>query len=194
MNLKLNEIADGIKKGNQKDFDRLYALFHKKIYFFCIQYGLSVSNAEEITQETFVKLWCSKKSINPDKCIKSYLYTIAKNVIMDEFKKQIRLKATKEYQMQLIIPNNNTQSTVEYNELMGIIEKTLTCLPERRRLVFELSRMKGLSHKEISEQLGISTKTVENHLNLALQNFREVFQESKIISLALILISFSSLH
>ncbi|MBD8491287.1 RNA polymerase sigma-70 factor [Echinicola sp. CAU 1574] len=190
MNPNLREIAYGIKNDCQTSFDQLYHLFHKKIYFFCVHYGLKTKDAEEITQEVFVKIWISRKSINPEKCIKAYLYTIAKNVMIDEFKKQIRIKATKDYQMQLIVPINNTDNTLAYNELMGLVEKTLMRLPERRRTVFEMSRLKGLSHKEIANELSISTKTVENHLTLALQSFREVFQDSKIISLIFFLISF----
>lgn len=88
--------------------------------------------------------------------------------------------------MNLILPVNNTENTLEYNELMGIVEKTLTALPERRRQVFEMSRLQGMSHKEIASNLNISTKTVENHLTLALQNFRQVFQDAKIMSTSLL--------
>ncbi|GGF40997.1 RNA polymerase sigma-70 factor [Echinicola rosea] len=191
MNTLTDDIAFKIKNNDKNAFYELYQLFHERIYLFCVHYGLKTVDAEEITQDVFVKLWTARQKIDPSKCLKAYLFTIAKNTMLDMFKKQIRQKATKTYQMQLILPVNNTQNTVEYNELMGLVEKTLTRLPERRRMVFEMSRLQGLSHKEIAAQLDISTKTVENHLTLALQNFREVFQDAQILSLALLALYFS---
>ncbi|AWW29208.1 RNA polymerase sigma-70 factor [Echinicola strongylocentroti] len=191
MDTLINDIALKIKDNDKNAFYELYQLFHERIYLFCIHYGLKAVDAEEITQDVFVKLWTARQKIDPTKCLKAYLFTIAKNTMLDMFKKQIRQKATRTYQMQLILPVNTTQNTLEYNELMGLVEKTLTCLPERRRRVFEMSRLQGLSHKEIAAQLGISTKTVENHLTLALQNFREVFQDAQIMSLALLTLSLS---
>ncbi|AGA80134.1 RNA polymerase sigma-70 factor [Echinicola vietnamensis] len=186
MHTDLSEIAFRIKQSDKSAFHEFYQLFHKRIYFFCIHYGLKSSDAEEITQDVFVKFWCSRKNIDPEKCIKAYLFMISKNTILDMLRKSIRSKANKTYQMNLILPVNNTENTLEYNELMGIVEKTLTALPERRRQVFEMSRLQGMSHKEIASNLNISTKTVENHLTLALQNFRQVFQDAKIMSTSLL--------
>ena len=188
MNQHLKELVCKLKRGDKVAFEEIYGLFHKKIYLFCIGYGLPQVDAEEITQEVFIKLWLKRTSIDEDKSLNSYLYKIGKNIIIDEFKKKIKIKATQEYQMSLIIPCNNVEEDMDYKDLQKQMEETLMYLPERRREIFELSRVKGLSHKEIAEELGISTKTVENHLTQALNNFRVALQNTNFLLFGLILL------
>lgn len=135
-------------------------------------------DAEEITQEVFVKLWMNRELLDPEKNLQAYIYQIGRNIIIDELKKRVKIQATREYQMSMIKPSNNVEEDMDYLDLKNIMDQTLLYLPERRREVFELSRNKGLSHKEIAEKLGISTKTVENHLNHALHNFKAALQNS----------------
>ena len=164
-------------------------MYHKKIYFFCIKNGLCADDSEEIVQEVFVKFWNSRSTIDPNKNVQAYLYTIAKNTLFDEYKNRIKRKAAEDYQLHILQPTNSTQDTLDYNELEALIAKTLQSLPEKRKLVFELSRFKGLSHKEIATQMGITVKTVEAHLTLALQEFRAVFKQAEIIGVAGLMLS-----
>lgn len=188
MNCLGPEIAKNLQNGCQKAFEEVYNQYHKKIFGFCIKYGLNQSEAEEITQIVFIKVWENRNKIDPDKKLYSYILTMSKNIIIDSFKAKIKYQAAKEYQMNFMKPVNNVEQNIHLTELQSSIEEALTKLPERRREVFELSRIQGLSNKEIANQLGISIKTVENHLNLALQDFKEVFKEEKVgIGLSVIL-------
>lgn len=177
---------------DQKGFDQLFDMYHKKIYFFCMKNGLCAEDSEEIVQEVFVKFWNSRNGIDPNKNVQAYLYTIARNTIFDEYKKRIKRKAAEDYQLHILQPSNNTQETVAYNELEELIAKTLRDLPEKRKLVFELSRYKGLSNKEIAKQMGITVKTVEAHLTLALQEFRAAFKQAEIIGVTGLILAFLS--
>lgn len=189
MDQHLKQLVNRLRNGDKRTFDDIYALFHPKIYLFCLQYGLAVNDAEEITQEVFVKLWLSRNSLDSEKSLNSYIYKIGKNLLIDEFKKKIKTQAIQQYQMSLIVSSNNVEEDMDYMDLKNLMNDTLLDLPTRRRKVFELSRMKGLSHKEISEELGISTKTVENHLNLALHNFREALQKINAVCILLAMVS-----
>ena len=180
MNLSELDIILNLKNGCQKAFEKIYYLHHKKVYGFCIKYGLNQSDAEEITQEVFVKLWENRTKIDPDKKLNSYILTISKNIIIDGFKKKIKNQATKEYQMNFLKPENNVELHMNFFELQETLKDTLTRLPERRRQIFEMSRIKGLSNKDIAKALGITVKTVENQLTLALHEFRNVFGNSKV--------------
>lgn len=175
-----------MKNNDHSGFDQLFALYHKKIYYFCLKSGLNTDESEEIVQEVFVKFWESRKNLDPSKSVQAYLYKIAKNITIDEFKRRIKQQAAEEYQLRLLQPQNDTQNNVAYNELEQLITNTLRNFPEKRRLVFELSRHKGLSNKEVAREMGISVKAVEEHIKLALQNFRSIFKKSEIISVSLI--------
>ena len=187
MKQNLQNIIHGLRKNDQKAFDHLFDLYHKKIFYFCLQQGLDTVGAEEVVQEVFVKIWNSRKHIEPKGNIQGYIYMIAKNVILDEFKKRIKRRAAENYQLHLLQSTNNTQEKVAYNELKEMIAKILVTMPEKRRLVFELSRFKGLSNKEIANEMGIAVKTVEAHLTQAIQNFKEVFKRSEIITVSFFL-------
>ncbi len=176
-----------LRAGDKRAFEEIYDRFHKRIYLFCKNYGLSEIDSEEITQEVFVKLWLHRSALDSEKSLSAYLYKIGKNIMIDEFKKKIKTLASEKYQMSLMIPCNNVQEDMDYRDLKTLIDQTLLYLPERRREVFELSRVRGLSHKEIAKELGISTKTVENHLNLALNNFRVALQKENVLGGALVL-------
>lgn len=180
----LNQLVIRLRAGDKRAFDEIYGCFHKRIYLFCKKYGLSDFDAEEITQEVFVKLWMHRSTLDAEKSLSAYLYKIGKNIIVDEFKKKIKTHASEEYRMNLMIPGNNVEEDMDYRDLKNLIDQTLLHLPERRREVFKLSRVKGLSHKEIAQELGISTKTVENHLNLALNNFRVALQKENVLGFA----------
>ncbi|SFB52316.1 RNA polymerase sigma factor [Algoriphagus aquimarinus] len=176
MNQDFEKLAERLRHGDHKAFDQLYGKYHQKIFFFCLKYGLRQEDAEEVVQETFVKLWTSKDRIDPDKSLSSFIFTISKNIIIDNFKKKIKLQAVSVYQMKLLEPKNDVEEIMDYNDLNSTFQKTLNSLPGKRREVFELSRFKGMSHKEISKELGISPKTVENHISLALKNFKQAVQ------------------
>ncbi|MEP0366981.1 MAG: RNA polymerase sigma-70 factor [Cyclobacteriaceae bacterium] len=180
-----------MKNNDQRGFDQLFDMYHKKVYFFCLKKGMSAEDAEEVVQEAFAKIWSSRHSIQPDKVVESYIFTIVKNVIYDEFNRRIKRKAAEDYQVHLLDPQNTTQNTIEHNELKELISQTLEKLPEKRRMVLELSRFKGLSNKEIAKKMNISVKTVESHMTLALQSFSEVLKRSEIISLGLFLLLLS---
>lgn len=168
----LNHIVSELVSGNLDAFKELYNLYHKRIYGFCINNGQSHHDAEEVLQEVFIKIWANRTEIDLDRNIESFLFSIAKNIIIDKYRKLVRSKAALEHQIYFLTPPNSTENDVLYNELQKEIQKTFDSMPELRKLVFQMSRFKGCSNDEIAEELGISMKSVENHISRALQNFR----------------------
>ena len=67
----------------------------------------------------------------------------------------------------------DVENLADYNELTDTIQQIVNEFPEQRQRIFRMSREDGLSHAEIAEKLGITTKTVENHINLALKTVRK---------------------
>jgi len=127
---------------------------------------------ESILQEIYLKFWSTRKLIQPDKNFEAYLFTIARNLVIDVMRKRLqKQKYLEELYLQLAEGQKNsldTNAAVEYSELekklFGLIDK----LPEKRREIFVLSRIDGLTYKEIAGKLNISENTVDSQMRKAL--------------------------
>ncbi|MEP0418056.1 MAG: RNA polymerase sigma-70 factor [Cyclobacteriaceae bacterium] len=173
MSKEFDHIILELSEGSEAAFKAVYDRYHKNIYGFCINNGQSPEDAEEVLQEVFIKLWVKRDSIDLSKKFDSFLYSIARNIIIDKYRRLVREKAANDYQIHFLNPENNTENTVLYNDLQSEIQRTFNSMPKLRKLVFQMSRFKGYSNKEIAEELGITTKAVENHISRALQAFRK---------------------
>ncbi|WP_437921440.1 RNA polymerase sigma factor [Sphingobacterium sp. LRF_L2] len=149
-----------LKTGDEQAFLVIYKKYSSVLWSFLQKLRLEQQDLEDVVQQTFSKLWEKRDNLDEDLSIKSYLITIAKNDIYNKIKQQVVHKKHQEQLIQL----HPKESTPHNNELKEILYKILENLPDKRREVFELSRIKGYSNDEISKKLGISKSTVENHI------------------------------
>lgn len=170
---------DRLRQGNEDAFRVIYHHYHKRIAAFCLENGLTMEDSKEVVQDTFVKLWEKKSKIESHKNFEGYFFKIAKNQIVDRFRKFSRQRAAEQYQIFMLRAENETENTVLHNELETQIQTTLDSLPQIRRLVFHMSRIKGKTNRQIANELDISIRTVETHISKALQTFNEVLGPSR---------------
>jgi RNA polymerase sigma-70 factor (ECF subfamily) len=164
-----------LKEGSERAFDALYNQYSGKLYNFI----MTISNrdcymAEEIMQEVFLKIWEIRHEINPDKSFIAYIYTIARNMLMNNYQHRTVEFVYKEYvQKNTLEAETNTEEQIEYNLLSQYIDTIIEKLPQGRRQVYLLSRKEHFSNKEIAKKLDISESTVEKQLSKAIQFVRE---------------------
>lgn len=164
-----------LRKGSHDAFNTLYDMYADSLYGFVLLHTKSEIQAEDIVQETFLKIWSIKESISLEGSFKSMLFTIAKNRIIDAFRQQINKPTFEDYiqyceNEQLI--DNSLEETINYDDFKEKLDLTKRLLTDSQRTIFELSREKGLSNEEISFQLQINEQTVKNHLSAALKILR----------------------
>ena len=167
------KLISRLQKDNVNAFDGLFRIYSRRLYRFAFSLLKNNEDAEGIVQETFLRVWNKRSSIDTTKSFKSWLFTISYHLIMDELR--LRLKE-KEYLQHLEkyfeTEHVNSEHQTDYNIIKDQIDKIVEELPEKRKKIYKLSREKGLSHKEISQQLNITVKTVENQINLALRQMK----------------------
>lgn len=132
--------------------------------------------AKDLVQDTFTRLWQNCKKVIYEK-VKSYLYTIANNIFLDQVKhEKIVLKHKEQASVQ---QNNETpEYKLEEKEFKEKLEKALSNLSEKQRVVLLLNRIDKLTYKEIAEKLDISVKAVEKRMHNALASLnKEIFNE-----------------
>lgn len=167
------EKIEALRNGNHKAFEELFIAYFKRVKLFICGIIKSEADAEELAQDVFVKLWTNREAINIEKPIGAYLYTIAKNSTLNFLKHKVIEQSYIEN-----FPSFDEVATPEDHffarEISLLIEMRVNEMPAQRRRIYILSREKGVSNSDIAEQLGISKKTVENQLSLALQDLRKV--------------------
>lgn len=165
-----SSLVKELTDGNILAFNTLFRKYGSRLYRFANGYFKSKEESEELVQEVFTRIWEKRSELKEELSFKSYLFTIAFNIIRQHFKTKLRLS---EY-LKKEVNDLDLQTTdkVSYDSLNQYISKLVDQLPDRRREIFVMSRFRGLSIKEIAAELNISHKTVENQLTAALKFLR----------------------
>ena len=167
MNKKESEIEliRAFKKGDTKAFENLFQKYHKKLYAFLFHLLHSKEDAEEIVQETFIKIWEKRDDFIDGYSFDSFLFTIAKNAFLNQNRKKINQKVFEDHLNFLEeISSGRTDDYIIFKETKEIINSIIEGLPPRRKEIFLLRKIEGLSRNEIAEKLDISVLTVDNQL------------------------------
>ena len=170
------------EKTNDMDarFEQFYAANSPRVKNFARLLTKSEEDAEDIAQNIFLKLWTRPDLWQGQESMTGYLYTVTRNEIFNLFKHQ---KVEQEYESHIIrsqligeLCDEDTSllENLYYKEIVLLVELALNQLPPRRKQVFEMSRIEGLSHKEIAEKLQIPVRTVEDHIYKTLTELRKV--------------------
>ena len=138
---------------------------------------LADEDAENIVQDVFLVLWEKKDELEITYTLTTYLFTLVKNKCLSFLRHKLieeeyNLQMKEELSFKLYALESLDYSYQSETELQEAIKRALDALPERCREVFIKSRIEGLKYKEISEELGISVNTVENHIVTALKKLR----------------------
>jgi len=131
-----------------------------------------MAQADDITQNMFVKVWIQRDKLNPDKSVKNYLYVIARNEAVNELKRK-RVIAVREYPSD-IESDSSSSGSIEYSEFEQAFKKCIDTMPEQKRRIFIMSKIQDKTNKEISEELDIAVRTVDKHLELARRQLKEI--------------------
>src|SRR5674476_30769 len=164
-------LVRNLSKGNLLAFNTLYKEYSGRLYRFALGYLKSEEEAEELVQEVFTKIWEKRSDLKKELSFKSFLFTIAFNIIRKHFRTKAYLSEYFKTRISDDIDMKTSQK-ITYDSLYQYITELVNQLPERRKEIFIKSRFEGLSINEIAEKLKISHKTVENQLTDALKFIR----------------------
>jgi len=155
----------------ENTFQELFIGLAKPLRNFLIYKGSESGQADDLVQESFIKLWENCKKVLPEKA-KSYLYTLASNAFKNEMAHlKVRLKYANSNEQ-----SDRTIETPEFrmqeSEFKVRLEQAISELPETQREVFLMNRIDKLTYAEIAERLGVSVKAIEKRMGKALKHMR----------------------
>lgn len=179
-----------LKKGNKAAFKTVFELYEKRLYYFIHSITKSDYATEEILQEVFIKIWTKKETIDIRLSFDAFIFTIAKNATFNYLRSIANQESLKkEYWKNLSFLNEETENTILLGEYEEIVNDILQQIPTQKRSVFVLSKQQGKSNEEIADLLGITQKTVKNHLWKTLQIIRTELKPHMAESLYFLIIS-----
>ena len=168
----MNSLTEQQKK---EKFERFFLCTFPKVKAFAWKLLGSEEDAEDVAQDIFVKLWQNPSLWEDLDTWDAYIYTMTRNGVFDFLKHQAIERDYQTVEAQKEIPLEPDITDKLYAEEMQVlIELALDNMPEQRRRIFIMSRRDGLSNAEIAERLGLSVRTVEHHIYLALQTLKKI--------------------
>lgn len=165
-NMKTDQELTGLLRvGDESAFLELYNRYKFRITGNLMKLLKSEDLVEELLQDLFLKLWDTRAQLDPEKSFRSYLFKISENMVMDVFRKAAR---DKRMQVKLMSAQTETYSHIEEkifsDQDNSLLQQAIDKLPPQRKQVFMLCKIEGKSYKEVSELLGISASTINDHL------------------------------
>jgi RNA polymerase sigma-70 factor (family 1) len=176
-----SKILKELKKGDHTAFEKIFGLYSKQLFQFSLSYLKSKEAAEDIIQEVFIKIWKNRRELKTDTSFQSYLFTITLNSVRKYFNQLSRLNELKHnilFDSSGLKPDFDDRS--DYQFMLDKLEELIRQMPEKRREVFIKKKIEEKSLKEISEELNISTKTVEYHITEAMRFLSSEFEKLRI--------------
>ena len=122
-----------------------------------------------------MKIWINRKNLRPDQSIHNYIYVLSKHEVLNHLRDRKVYTQVERLVMAEQPYEAVTDQNMDLKELDDRIRKFIAAMPEQRRKVFLLSRYRGMGNKAIAELMGLSVRTVDRHINLALTSLRKEF-------------------
>ena len=172
-------LLKGLNNNKHDCFKKLFDLYSKSLYRFSFSFLKSEQAAEDVVQETFMKIWTRRKEIDAGKSFRSYLFTIALNIIRKQFNELAEVNRLKHGVLEEVYNDGkNVNEEDDYQEMLIKLELMINKMPERRREIFLKKKIECKSLKEIAEECNISIKTVEYHITKSMNFLREKFSKN----------------
>jgi RNA polymerase sigma-70 factor (ECF subfamily) len=187
------ELLNQLASGDSNAFTVVYKQYYQRIFYYARTFLPDKQDAEDITADTFVKLWNRRCYFQSMPAISSFLHITARNSCLD-FLRHNKVKAEKQEELvrQIeLLDRSHLQQTRD--ELLKLIQKEVSKMSARMKQIYQLSYDEGLSPAEIAQQLNISVQTVSNQKTTVIKNLKKVLGHRISLPLMLLLLE-SSWH
>lgn len=171
MTLETNILLSRIAAGDNEAFKTLFEMFYPKVKIFLVKFLKDENIAEDISQDIFVKIWTYREALPDIRSFNTYLYRMTRNAALNHLRgNHSKIDISK----MSVLDDKDIEAEYQTKEKELLIRLTVEHMPPQRQRIFKMSREQGLSNDDIALKLGISKKTVENNITLALKDLRDV--------------------
>lgn len=164
-----------VKSGSEDSYKILYELWVSRLYRFVYHYVKSEVVTDDIVQETFLRIWNNRNSLDPDFSFKSYLFTISYRLLLKEIHRQLNNPVMAEfidYQSELATAADEAERSLEFDHFLVALENAKKLLSPRQREIFEMNKELNIPILDIAKKLNIGEQVVRNQLSASLKLIR----------------------
>jgi RNA polymerase sigma-70 factor, ECF subfamily len=162
----LEKVLQDMSGGNKLALEQLFDHFYPRLYNFSRAFLKLEDGIDDILQEVFIRIWQNRNNINNAATFNSYIFTITKNILLNELRSRLNDQKFKDRLFKKSVAEEyHLSERLEFDEMKHFVEQAIVDLPSRHQEVFRLSRSEGLSHRDIAEKLAMSEKNVEYHIH-----------------------------
>ncbi|MEE1964360.1 RNA polymerase sigma-70 factor, ECF subfamily [Flagellimonas taeanensis] len=176
------ELFQLIKERNKVALEAIFNRYYESLCRFGIAYENDLDVVQEKVSDVFIQLWNAHERIHEIKKPKPYLFVVVKNKLMEPVSYQKLQSMDRGFGDEYAASPCIEQEIIDQEQremYVRKIQKILDQIPKKSRQIFEMSRLDELKYKEISEILGVSIKTVESHMAIALKTIRNMVVKNK---------------
>ena len=170
--LSEKDLLHQLSQDNVGAFKDIYDHYWHKMYLTALKKTQSNDVAEELVQEIFSKIWERRHNLNIEN-LETYLFTALKYAVISHIRRVIKSRQNESIDIYAdTFTTDNDENPQSTWDLQTALDAALRFLPDKTRLIFEMSRYDDMPHREIAHQLDISEKAVEYHITQALKLLR----------------------
>ena len=173
-----HQLIEMLREGDSLSFEILFQQYYVRFYNFCRNLIKDSHAAEDIVQNVFMKVWLNRRNLHPDQSIHNYIYVLTKHEVLNHIRDRRVYTQVERLIMTDQPAASITDDTLQLRELDERVRRFIAAMPGQRRKVFLLSRYRGMSSKDIAKLLGLSVRTVDRHINLALTSLKKEFMKN----------------
>ena len=172
------DLLNKIRQDDDAAFRILFDTYYKYLTAIAYRYLKEGEKAKDFAQEAFVVLWNQRNDLNIQIGLKPYLRQVVVNKCLNHLRREERIDFSENSQLPETTTSIDAIHHLEKEDLQKTIQIAVDNLPNRCRIIFCMSRYEEKSHKEISQALGITPKTVENQITIALKVLRKAIYKT----------------
>jgi RNA polymerase sigma factor (sigma-70 family) len=176
ISLSEEELVHALKNREKIAMEALYDMYSASLYGVISRIVIDTATAEDVLQETFIKIWHSFSSYSTEKGrLFTWMVNIARNLSIDKIRSKDFKNQNKNQELEINVTFIDEQRNTVYKpELMGIKDLVQTLKPDQK-VILELVYFKGYTHVEAADELGIPLGTIKTRLRMAIQQLRKHF-------------------
>ena len=184
-----------ISISDEEAFRKLYVRYKTKLWYYCYGFTKSEEATDDIVQEVFIRIWEIRNFIDPELSFSAFIYTIARNRVLNYFRDiNIEEQVKKTLMKNISVKDETTSNDIVYAEYRKIFAHAIEKLPSQRKKIFKMSRIDNLSHKEIANQLNISVNTVQEHISESLRFIKSYFTKHTDLTWSIVCLLFIHMY